>query len=83
MTNHNSEDKVRTFVNKGLESAREIIEEQAAKLKDRVDNLDVEQLPAEVKSYMKKNPWTAAAIAAGVGFLVGYVAKSVSRESEE
>jgi len=76
MTASNNDDKVRNFVNQGLESAREIIEEQASKLKDKVEEMNVEELPGELKSYIKKNPWKSAAIAAGLGFLVGYIAKS-------
>jgi ElaB/YqjD/DUF883 family membrane-anchored ribosome-binding protein len=82
MTSHNGDDKVKNIVNKGLESAREIIEEQATRLKQKVDDLDVEAIPGEVKSFVKKNPWTSAAIAAGLGFLVGYIAKSSSRNDD-
>lgn len=80
MTTSNGDDKVKNFVNKGLESAREIIEEQAAKLKDKVEDIEVEELPGEIKAYIKKNPWKSAAIAAGLGFLVGYLAKSNNKE---
>ncbi len=76
MSTQNADDKVKNIVNRGLESAREIIEEQASKLKDKVDDLDVEELPGEIKAYIKKNPWKSAAMAAGLGFLIGYVAKS-------
>lgn len=76
MTTHNGDDKVKNIVNRGLESAREIIEEQASKLKDKVEDIDVEELPSELKAYVKKNPWKSAAIAAGIGFLIGYIAKS-------
>jgi ElaB/YqjD/DUF883 family membrane-anchored ribosome-binding protein len=78
MTTDNADDKVKNIVNKGLESAREIIEEQATKLKAKVDDLNVEELPGELKSYIKKNPWKSAALAAGLGFLIGYVAKSTN-----
>jgi ElaB/YqjD/DUF883 family membrane-anchored ribosome-binding protein len=80
MTTGNGEDKVRNIVNQGLESAREIIEEQAAKLKEKVDELSVEDLPGELKSFIKKNPWKSAALIAGLGFLVGYIAKTQNKD---
>ena len=80
MTVQNNEEKVKNIVNKGLESAREIIEEQASRLKDKVDDLHVEELPVEMKAYIRKNPWQSAAIAAGVGFLVGFLVRSASRD---
>ena len=62
------------------DTLREVIEEQAAKLKDHVTDIEWEEVPGEIKSYVKSKPWKSLAIALGLGFLAGYIIKSNKRD---
>ena len=79
MNNGNSkreeEVKMKSVLNKGLETAKEVIEEQTERLKDKVSEINWTEVPGEVKSYVRRQPWKSLAIAVGLGFLAGYILK--------
>ncbi len=76
----NGNEKIRTAINEGLESAREVISDHAAKFKEKIDDLELSEMPDELKSYVRKKPWTSLAIAVGLGFLAGYILKSNNKD---
>lgn len=77
-----AEDNMKTVINKGLETAKEVIEEQAARLKEKVEGVEWSGVPSNVKSYVKREPLKSLAIAIGIGFLAGYILKSTGRSKE-
>ena len=77
---HDGEENIRTVISESLETAKEALEEQAAKLKDKMEDLDLSEVPGEIKTYIRKSPWKSLAIAIGLGFLAGYVLKSNNKD---
>ena len=55
---------------------KDVIEEQVAKLKNKVEDLDLNEVSDQVKSYVRKSPWKSLAIAVGLGLLAGAFLKS-------
>ncbi len=62
------------------DTLRNVLEEQAAKIKEKVADIEWEEVPGEIKSYVKSKPWKSMAIALGLGFLAGYIIKSNNRD---
>jgi ElaB/YqjD/DUF883 family membrane-anchored ribosome-binding protein len=64
-------EKGRALLNEGLETAREAFEERTAELKKKAAEYGLDEAADNVRTYVKKNPWTAIGIAAFVGLVVG------------
>ena len=69
--------------NEGIENARTVFEEQSAVLKRKAAEYGVDELPGEMKSYIRRNPWKSVAIAAGFGLAVGLLLKTGETEPAE
>jgi ElaB/YqjD/DUF883 family membrane-anchored ribosome-binding protein len=62
--------EVRSRIEEKLEGAREQLHEAGADKAERVKTA-----ARSTDTYVRENPWTAVAIAAGVGFLIGAIGR--------
>ncbi|MCG3204804.1 MAG: hypothetical protein KCHDKBKB_01521 [Elusimicrobia bacterium] len=64
----------------GKEKLKTLIEEQATKIKEKMAEVEWNEVPEEIKTYVRKKPWKSLAIALGMGLLAGYVLKSNKKD---
>jgi ElaB/YqjD/DUF883 family membrane-anchored ribosome-binding protein len=71
--------KGKALLSDGLEEAREIFDEKKEYLREKASELKdkkVSEVAADVKEFVKENPWTSVGIALGLGLLLGKILKS-------
>jgi len=71
--------KGKSLLDGGLEGAREMFEDKKDYLKEKAGELKdkkVGEVAHDIKEFVEKNPWKSAAIAAGLGFVLGSIFKS-------
>ena len=73
----------RALADEGLESVREIWENNAEKLKQKAAEWGVDEAVDDVRSYVRKNPWKSVAIAAGVGLIAGILFRSSNSRNDD
>lgn len=73
--------KATEFVGDQYEAASGAVRDQYKKVREKVDDMDLGAVAAEVRTYVRANPGKALLASVGVGFLFGLVLRR--RDDEE
>jgi ElaB/YqjD/DUF883 family membrane-anchored ribosome-binding protein len=63
--------KAREFVSSKVSDASGNVRDQYAKVRDKVEEVDIEGATEQVRAYVRSNPGKALLISIGAGFVIG------------